>query len=268
MECCALCLFLFTMGYALNSVEASTAYSKLLMYELAFLVGLPAAYPLSAFPPVPPGRSPRSGQDKPGKRNFCLANPSDCLELLRDIQGRWHPRSPHRTGLSPPVANDEKTPGDCDGPGDDERVTGIDCRTAEITREESPVLSAASMRSVAEGANRGEKNIGVEDTKPKVSSDSGTAAAGIVPKTSEDGGNAAAEPKPPSPPTPARSTVNKQPEASPPKAAKPRGISVDSPAKVRDLLTGETYSKGCRRSRWVVDVLAGIRCIPELLGGT
>ncbi|CAM9346088.1 unnamed protein product, partial [Choristocarpus tenellus] len=44
---------------------------------------------------------PNSYKDKPGKQTFCLANPSDCLELLKSIQSRWQPQSKDFVG---PVA--------------------------------------------------------------------------------------------------------------------------------------------------------------------
>ncbi|CAM9424601.1 unnamed protein product [Ectocarpus sp. 4 AP-2014] len=39
------------------------------------------------------GSKAASTTNKPGRRSFCLTNPSDCLELLRSIQLRWQPSS-------------------------------------------------------------------------------------------------------------------------------------------------------------------------------
>lgn len=49
-----------------------------------------------------------NGDKKANRRSFCLANPSECLELLRSIQARWHTAC--TVSCSSPVSCGDETP--------------------------------------------------------------------------------------------------------------------------------------------------------------
>ncbi|CAM9158805.1 unnamed protein product, partial [Ectocarpus sp. 13 AM-2016] len=61
-----------------------------------------------------------STTNKPGRRSFCLTNPSDCLELLRSIQLRWQPSS------SPPSSSPASSSSSAGGATGKEKPLAMD----------------------------------------------------------------------------------------------------------------------------------------------
>ncbi|CBN80077.1 Formin-like 3 [Ectocarpus siliculosus] len=66
------------------------------------------------------GSKAASTTNKPGRRSFCLTNPSDCLELLRSIQLRWQPSS------SPPSSSPASSSSSASGAAGKEKPLAMD----------------------------------------------------------------------------------------------------------------------------------------------
>ncbi|CAM9497960.1 unnamed protein product, partial [Ectocarpus sp. 12 AP-2014] len=187
-----------------------------------------------------------STTNKPGRRSFCLTNPSDCLELLRSIQLRWQPSS------SPPSSSPASSSSSAGGAAGKEKPLTMD---PAVLGDGTPsrVGDSGGTGDACRGKAGGEGGGGNDDDG--AGDDNSSSLAAVTPLRELREGSAAGGSgggagtgivSPSSPPPPEASVVLSPPGskseeasvASSPFSGVKRGVIIlESPAKVlRDQL--------------------------------